>query len=100
MQTKTSRKKWLEIGFFAIMVAPAILHFCIFYIYINSQSLLLAVKDENGFTLQYLEMFFKQLSKSGSDITLALKNTMTFFLIGNFISKPCLIQLGDLMNLS
>ena len=88
MQTKTSRKKWLEIGFFAVMVAPAILHFCIFYIYINSQSLLLAIKDESGFTLKYLQMFFNQLTKSGSDITLALKNTMTFFLVGNFFMFP------------
>ena len=74
--------------FIILFLLPAILHFCVFYIYINGSSLFLAFKNENGFTLEYFGRFFNQLSKSGSDISLALRNTLIFFIFGNFIIFP------------
>lgn len=97
VKVKMSKQNKAAIGFACLLLLPAILHFCIFYIYINSQSLLLAVKDDNGFTLKYLKMFFNQLGTSGSDITMALKNTMIFFVIGNFFMFPLALLFSYLL---
>ncbi|MBR2374824.1 MAG: sugar ABC transporter permease [Clostridia bacterium] len=94
---KINKQNKMAIGFTALMLLPAILHFCIFYIYINSQSFLLAIRDDYGFTMKYLKMFFNQLGTSGSDITLALKNTMIFFVIGNFFMFPLALLFSYLL---
>lgn len=85
---KISKKDKQAIGFTICLLLPAILHFCIFYLYINSQSFLLAFKDDNGFTLEYLDRFFKQVTTSGSDMSLSLRNTLIFFVFGNFLMLP------------
>lgn len=97
LKIKINKQNRAAIGFSCLLLLPAILHFCIFYIYINSQSFLLAVKDDNGFTLKYLKMFFHQLGTSGSDITVALKNTMIFFVIGNFFMFPLALLFSYLL---
>ena len=94
---KISKQNKAAIGFACLLLLPAVLHFCIFYIYINSQSFLLAVKDDNGFTWEYMRMVFRQFSTSGSEITLALKNTMIFFIVGNFVMFPLALLFSYLL---
>lgn len=87
-QKRTSKKDKMAIGFAACMLLPAILHFCIFYIYINSQSFVLAVKDDNGWTLEYLSRFFTEITQSGSELSEALGRTLIFFVFSNFVMFP------------
>ena len=96
-KTKMSKQNKTAIGFACLLLLPAVLHFCVFYIYINSQSFLLAIKDDNGFTIEYLQMVFRQFGTNGSEITLALKNTLIFFVFGNFFMFPLALLFSYLL---
>lgn len=74
------------------MLAVAILHFAVFYVYVNFDSFLIAFKDQQtgewGFS--NFRLFFNNIKMGKqSDILISLKNTMLFFfggLLSNMLS--------------
>lgn len=80
--------------FIVVMLALPISNFLIFWLGVNASSLLLAFKKNNIMTgtqewsLIQFELFFSQLTVTGSDWLLAIKNTMIFFCTSLFIILP------------
>lgn len=76
-----------RILFLCCMLAIPILHFCVFWIYINFSSILLGFQTARGeWTLNNFVMFWDSL-KTGT-IGLALKNTMIYFLSNLLFTFP------------
>lgn len=93
MQKSFNRKKLYKNIFVAVLLLPAILHFFIFYLYINGSSILLAVHDEAGFTGKYLVRFFSDIQDGNLvrweiGFWSTLKNTMLLFILGEFFLFP------------
>lgn len=71
--------------FASCMVIIAIVHFCIWYVYLNYESVLLAFTPsmlEKNFTLMYFEKFFDELRMPGTILYGAFLNTMKYFFWG------------------
>ncbi len=84
MEFLSGRKKLklLQFGFVLSLTVIPILHFLVFYVGINWNSLLLAFKKPTGeFTLDNFKLFFDQLGRNGSNLSLSLVNTLKFFLL-------------------
>lgn len=71
------------------MLAVAIMHFCVFYIYINFDSFLLAFQDQHTGEWGFgnFRLFFDDISLGAqSEILISLKNTMIYFVVGLLIN--------------
>lgn len=74
------------------MLLVAILHFLVFYVYVNFDSFLIAFQDQHTgeWGLSNFKLFFNDILRGkDSEILLNLKNTMIYFFVGilnNFIS--------------
>ena len=80
--TKRVLKKHL---FVYAMLAVAIVHFAIFYVYVNLDSFLLAFKEQgtDEWSLSNFRYFFNNISMGAqSDILMCLSNTMIYFVLG------------------
>lgn len=92
MKVKIKQKNKRKILFLTLMLAFPVLHFLIFWVYVNLSSILLAFKLEIGgvssYTLGNFEMLFAELTQSDSNLWGYLKNTLSFFLVGTLISLP------------
>ena len=76
------RKKEKTIFLTAMLFVP-IVHFLIFYVYINASSFFLAFQNPQGdFTLDNFNYFFDELVSSGGSVNLAIKNTFIYFFVG------------------
>lgn len=80
---KNSKMEWL---FILLMSAPAILHLLIFWLGVQIETIRMAFTDVNtkltsmtNFDWAYRELF---AGASSSDISLALRNTLLFFVLG------------------
>ena len=81
-KTKRAIKKHI---FVYAMLAVAIVHFAVFYVYVNLDSFLLAFKDQrtDAWSLTNFEYFFNNISMGAqSDILMCLGNTMIYFVLG------------------
>jgi ABC-type sugar transport system permease subunit len=81
-----SIKKYL---FIFSIIGVQLIFFCIFYIAVNTNAILLAFQNtkiggEIVFTLDNFRLFFENFNKI-SDIGIALRNTMIYFLFGWFM---------------
>ena len=84
---KQLRKKEKTIFLTAMLVIP-IIHFLVFYLYINFSSFTLAFQDaQGGFTIDNFQYFFKELTASNGSVGLALKNTLLYFPITSIRSS-------------
>lgn len=66
--------------FLVSMLAIPILHFCVFYIYLNLSSFTIAFQDmQGGFTFNNFVMMWDSLTTDGGELAIALKNTLLYF---------------------
>ena len=80
------------------MVSLAVVHFIIFYIVVNFNSIILAFKEFLGYDDNYNELykwsfanferFFKEIQLPNSTIAIAVKNTIKYFLANILITIP------------
>lgn len=69
--------------FLTAMLAIPVVHFLVFYLYINFSSFVFAFQDaQGGWTVENFEYFFKELTASDGSVGLALKNTLLYFVVG------------------
>ena len=81
-----------------LMVALAVINFIIFYIVVNFNSIIMAFKEFTGYDDNYVEQyawsfanferFFKEVQLPNSNIAVALKNTIKYFLANILITIP------------
>lgn len=92
-KTQTLRDRKIRKGvFMGTMMAPAIIGFLVFYVYINFNSLIMAfqephfntVTSETTYTIGFgnFVTFFKQVFTPGSPLAESVLNTALFFLLG------------------
>lgn len=81
MQKKRKKKTdKTKIAFILCCVTIPVLHWLIFYVYVNFSSILMAFKDINGnFSLGNFQRFFDEFSVGTSDISIAFRNTFITF---------------------
>lgn len=66
------------------MLLVAILHFCVFYIYVNIDSFLIAFQDQHtgAWGFGNFRLFFDDISLGAqSEVLISLKNTMIYFVV-------------------
>jgi len=94
--SKKRKKKNIEEKLFIIaMMAVPVLHFCVFWLYINIDSVFLSFEKFDMFTGKWIwtgisnyKEFFLSFSKPGSVLPSALLNSFTVFLWNDFIILP------------
>lgn len=87
MVKKKKGNSWQRNLFILCLIIVPVLQFCIFYIYVNFSSIVMAFQtvNKNGKTVWSLtnfEQLFGMIGKEGSTFWLSLKNTGIFFLQG------------------
>ena len=71
-----------------LLIVP-IVHFCLFWIYVNFSSISMSfINDAGEFTLEYFAMFFDELKIPQSVISEAILNTLKYFASGMIIGIP------------
>ena len=98
MQLSTMQKtKLRKYCFCWLMILPAVIAFCVWYVYVNFNSILMAFQvTENGVTrfgFDNFGIFFREFASTDSVFASALKNTLKYFLASNLISFPLSIFL-------
>lgn len=89
-----SLKRQNRIFLFAMLSIP-IIHWFIFWLYLNLQSILMAFQLPTGeWSLLNFEVFWAQITSPKSEIKLAVKNTFMWFGLSNFIVFPFTIALN------
>ena len=80
-----SKTHWGDIVFFSLMMAIPIVQFCIFYIGVNINSILLSIKEYSTDTGSYEIVYFDNFKKVFSDffgesdvLRVAFKNSLVF----------------------
>ena len=104
-------KKWYErsmdmpkplrrgmLPFCYAMVAVAVVNFIIFYIVVNFNSIIMAFKEFTGYDDNYNELyewsvanferFFKEMKLPNSSVSIALENTIKYFLANILVTIP------------
>lgn len=92
--TLKNKKIGETIFFWSLLIIP-LAQFCVFYIGVNFNSLLLSVKEYDYDTGKYIyagfrnfENFFKLCFSGDSSMWICLKNSLLIFLIGVFVTTP------------
>ncbi len=81
------RAKILETVFIWSMIIIPIIHWLIFWLGVNLNSILMAFQLPTGeFSLFTLQEVFASLGNAGSKLAIAVKNTLTYFVIGLFMT--------------
>ncbi len=91
-----SEKKRRDAIFIYLMLAPAIISFLVFYLYVNFQSFLMAFQNKkmvNGeaelyWTVENFARFFREAGDGSSTIVESVKNTLIAFVVNIAISYP------------
>lgn len=87
---KITKKKMMEYGFIAVMTFLHVIHFAMFYIYVNANAITMGFRDEitNNFTLRYFEIFKMDITSPTSIIKESITNTLLTFFVQNVIVFP------------
>ncbi len=93
---KFTERKWKDRFFIMAMLAVSIVHFCIFYIYLNLDAILLAFQIDSPdggviWTFENFRTLFRDMSLSSGRFLISLRNTMLFFVSSLGITLPCSI---------
>lgn len=85
-----SQKKKVEYGFVAALTFLHVIHFLVFYVYINASAITMGFRDEitNKFTFRYFEIFAMDINSPTSLIKESLINTLLTFFVQNAIVFP------------
>lgn len=88
--TTVKKSKIKKRIFICLMLAYPVLHFLIFWLYVNFNSILLAFKDINTqeYTLYNFQKLFTDLANPENISRYSIFNTIWFFITGNFIGLP------------
>ncbi len=92
-EKKHDRKRISKNLFVTAMVALPVLHFCVFYIYANFSSIMLAFQrlDVQGnyyFSMENFRQVFESFSSDSGMVRQAVKNSFTFFGWNSFVILP------------
>ena len=93
-QKKFMNKREIKLHVFCYaMMLPAIISFCVFYIYVNFQSIAMAFQERqpNGgyeWGMGNFQYFFTELSHADSLFIEAIKNSLIFFVCNTFMVLP------------
>lgn len=86
---KTRKKHWKERAFVILMLAWPLVHFVVFWLYVNFDSLLLAFQSPAGFgsdkvvwTFDNFIYIYNEFFGGGTEMWLALRNTILYFSFG------------------
>lgn len=72
--------------FLIVMLFVPIVHWFVFWLYVNFNSILLAFQTKIGeWTLNNFEYFFNEITAVGSNISVGLKNTLLYFCNNIFV---------------
>ena len=78
--------------FIGLMLSVALIQFAIFWVYVNFDSILMAfrmnTKDGIIWTFKNFERFFREYKIPAKELSLALKNTLSLFVVGTLIGLP------------
>ena len=78
--------------FIGLMLSVALIQFAIFWVYVNFDSILMAfrmnTKDGIIWTFKNFERFFREYKIPEKELSLALKNTLSLFVVGTLIGLP------------
>lgn len=67
--------------FIALILAIPIIHWLVFWLYVNFNSILLAFKLPNGnWSIETIRQVINELAEPSSDLGIALKNTLSYFI--------------------
>lgn len=87
-------KKWNRI-FLVVMLTVPIIHWVIFWLFLNFQSIMMAFQFPNGsWTLSNFKTLWLTVNAPKSEILMAVKNTFMWFGLNNFIIFPFTIMLN------
>ena len=93
---RMTRRKRKELFFVLLMVALPVIQFCIFWIYVNFDSILMGFKDEmGGWSLANFERFLKDFNKGV--ISRAMINSLINLAVAEFITLPLIVVLSYLL---
>lgn len=84
------KAKMRELVFIVSLLLIPTINWLVFWLYVNSSSILLAFKDARTgeFTFNNFVSFWESLTMPGGEIGIALKNTMTYFLASLLVIMP------------
>lgn len=86
MVKKASKKhlKTMDIVFIVVMLAGPLAYFCVFWVFVNVDSILMAFKTAQGaWSLDNLKMVLLDIFvNGGSDLGIAIRNTLLYFFSG------------------
>lgn len=88
---KTVRSRNLHRNIFlALLLAYPVLHFLVFFVYVNFNSIIMGFRDTatQEFTLTHFERFFSEIAQEGTFVHHSFINTLWFFVAGNLIGIP------------
>lgn len=84
--TKRRKKDWKERSFIILMLIWPLIHFIVFWLYVNFDSLLLAFQapaeigsDKMKWTFENFAYIYNEFFGGGNEMWLALRNTMLYF---------------------
>lgn len=90
-----ARQKLLDRIFICTMLTIPIIHWLVSWLFVNVQSILMAFQLPTGeWSLLNFEIFFSQWSDGTSDLILAVKNSLKWFLLSNAIIFPFTLTLN------
>lgn len=76
--------------FLVTMLAIPLLHWLIFWLGVNLDTILLAFQNKQGqFTFDNFRSFFDALTNQNMDMNIAVKNTLIYFSVSVFVTLPC-----------
>lgn len=92
-RSKKRKNKGMKRGatvFLVTMLSIPILHWLIFWLYVNFDTILLAFQNKQGqLTFDNFRTFFDALTNQNMDLNVAVRNTLIYFCVSVFVTLPC-----------
>lgn len=80
-EIKKHKIKKIDLIFIVVMLSIPILHYCIFFLYVNFDSFCLAFQLPTGeWSLETFKAMWREIFQQGAVMNIAIRNTLLFFL--------------------
>ena len=80
ISNKRKKIKKIDLIFIVVMLSIPILHYCVFFLYVNFDSFCLAFQLPTGdWSLETFKSVWNRICSQGAEINVALRNTLLFF---------------------
>lgn len=94
-KTGFARQKMIDRIFIVSMLTIPIIHWCVSWFYVNIQSILMAFQLPTGeWSMLNFEIFFSTWADGTSELILAVKNSIKWFLLTNAVIFPFTLVLN------